>query len=106
MKAEMSGPTRDVWVSWPINLGQFLKTGDMVSSGGEAKSMIVAGRVRVNGVVELRRGRKLSPGNVVGLGTGSATVRDRNAERGDSASVEVGRESAAGTRESPGSPAP
>jgi len=36
-----------------------------VSSGGEAKIYIKAGKVRVNGDIELRRGRKLNYGDKV-----------------------------------------
>lgn len=48
-----------------IKLDSFLKAVDAVSSGGEAKLLIAAGRVRVNGAAELRRGRKLYPGDRV-----------------------------------------
>jgi ribosome-associated protein len=46
-------------------LGQFLKLMDAVESGGEAKMRIADGDVRVNGDVELRRGRQLQTGDVV-----------------------------------------
>lgn len=48
-----------------IKLDSFLKGENLVSSGGEAKHVIAAGIVRVNGDVELRRGRKLYPGDRV-----------------------------------------
>ena len=48
-----------------IKLDSFLKAVDAVSSGGAAKVPIAAGEVRVNGEVELRRGRKLRPGDRV-----------------------------------------
>lgn len=48
-----------------IKLDSFLKAVNAVSSGGEAKLLINDGQVRVNGVVELRRGRKLFPGDRV-----------------------------------------
>lgn len=51
-----------------IKLDSFLKAVNAVSSGGEAKLLIADGRVRVNGAVELRRGRKLYPGDRVALG--------------------------------------
>ena len=51
-----------------ITLGQALKASDMVGSGGEAKVLIQAGEVLVNGEVETRRGRKLAPGDVVEVG--------------------------------------
>jgi len=48
-----------------IKLDQFLKLAQVVQSGGQAKQVIKAGLVMVNGEIELRRGRKLSPGDVV-----------------------------------------
>lgn len=48
-----------------IKLSQFLKLNDLVQSGGEAKHLIQAGHVLVNEQVELRRGRKLYPGDRV-----------------------------------------
>lgn len=50
-----------------IKLDSFLKAVDAVSSGGEAKIIIGEGMVSVNGEVELRRGRKLRPGDKVEL---------------------------------------
>jgi ribosome-associated protein len=43
----------------PIRLGQFLKLADLVQDGVEAKIVILEGDVKVNDVVETRRGRKL-----------------------------------------------
>lgn len=51
-----------------ITLGQALKASDIVGSGGEAKVLIQAGEVLVNGQVETRRGRQLVPGDVVEVG--------------------------------------
>jgi len=51
-----------------ITLGQALKASDLVGSGGEAKVLIQAGEVLVNGEVETRRGRQLVPGDVVEVG--------------------------------------
>ena len=51
-----------------ITLGQALKASDLVGSGGEAKVLIQAGEVLVNGQVETRRGRKLVAGDVVEVG--------------------------------------
>ena len=48
-----------------IRLGQFLKLAGLIDSGGEAKQLIAAGAVRVNGQVETRRGRQLIPGDEV-----------------------------------------
>lgn len=57
-----------------IKLDSFLKAVDAVSSGGEAKIIISEGMVLVNGEVELRRGRKLRPGDVVEVGGNSFLV--------------------------------
>jgi ribosome-associated protein len=46
-------------------LGQALKVANLVGSGGEAKVLIQAGEILVNGEVETRRGRKLQKGDVV-----------------------------------------
>jgi ribosome-associated protein len=48
-----------------IRLGQLLKLADLVDSGAEAKDVIAAGDVRVNGEPETRRGRQLRHGDVV-----------------------------------------
>ena len=48
-----------------MKLDQFLKWKNLVSSGGEAKILIKSGAVKVNGVVETRRGRKLNNGDKV-----------------------------------------
>ena len=51
-----------------IKLDSFLKAVNAVGSGGEAKLIIADGQVLVNGEVELRRGRKLRPGDRVEIG--------------------------------------
>ncbi|MFS8856327.1 RNA-binding S4 domain-containing protein [Synechococcus sp. H55.7] len=48
-----------------IKLDQFLKWAGVVSTGGQAKQLIQAGQVQVNGEVETRRGRKLRLGDEV-----------------------------------------
>ena len=48
-----------------MKLDQFLKWNNIVSSGGEAKFLILSGQVRVNGEIEKKRGRKLYLGDVV-----------------------------------------
>ena len=40
-----------------ITLGQLLKYASVVDEGSEAKRLIVAGEVKVNGETETRRGR-------------------------------------------------
>ena len=46
-----------------IKLGQAMKATALVSSGVEAKELIQSGLVKVNGEVELRRGKKLYDGD-------------------------------------------
>ena len=48
-----------------IKLGQALKAAGMVSSGVEAKIVIVNGEVKVNGETEYQRGKKLRDGDIV-----------------------------------------
>ncbi len=48
-----------------FKLDQYLKFNGWVESGGEAKLKIRSGEVLVNGVVETRRGRQLSPGDII-----------------------------------------
>ena len=48
-----------------IKLGQALKAVGLVESGVEAKDVIVNGEVKVNGAVEVQRGKKLYDGDVV-----------------------------------------
>ena len=57
-----------------IRLGQFLKLADLIDTGGEAKVLIAAGEVTVNGDVDLRRGRQLHRGDVVRVGGEAARV--------------------------------
>lgn len=48
-----------------IKLGQALKLAGLVGSGVDAKMVIQDGMVLVNGEVEVQRGKKLYPGDVV-----------------------------------------
>jgi ribosome-associated protein len=48
-----------------IRLGQLLKLASVVGSGGDAKAMLAAGLVTVNGEQETRRGRQLHDGDVI-----------------------------------------
>ncbi|MBQ4531578.1 MAG: RNA-binding S4 domain-containing protein [Lachnospiraceae bacterium] len=47
-----------------IKLGQALKLAGLVESGVMAKEVILDGLVKVNGNVEIQRGKKLYPGDV------------------------------------------
>ncbi len=57
-----------------IELGALLKLASRVQSGGEAKALIQAGRVAVNGVVETRRHRQVRSGDTVTLTDGTEIV--------------------------------
>ena len=48
-----------------IELEQLLKFTGIVQRGSDAKAIISSGAVLVNGRTELRRGKKLRPGDVV-----------------------------------------
>jgi ribosome-associated protein len=52
----------------PIRLGQFLKFSNLAQDGFEAKMHIQNGAIRVNGVVETRRGKKLVHGDQITMG--------------------------------------
>jgi len=53
-----------------IRLGQLLKLSGAAEGGGEAKALLAAGVVRVNGEPEDRRGRQLHPGDLVAVDGG------------------------------------
>jgi ribosome-associated protein len=57
-----------------IRLGQLLKMANLVGTGGEAKLRIQEGEVKVNGEVEIRRGRQLRAGDIVEIGGTVAKV--------------------------------
>ena len=48
-----------------IKLGKALKAAGLVESGVEAKIVIQNGEVKVNGVTETQRGKKLYDGDIV-----------------------------------------
>ncbi|MET0454630.1 MAG: RNA-binding S4 domain-containing protein [Mycobacterium sp.] len=71
----MAEPARDVPIrDESIRLGQFLKLADLIDTGSDAKAVIAAGDVTVNGEVEERRGRQLHPGDIVAIFGRHATV--------------------------------
>jgi len=49
----------------PVELYKILKFEGMVSSGGEAKSVIAEGQVLVNGEIETRKRKKIVSGDIV-----------------------------------------
>lgn len=48
-----------------ICLDDYLKACGIAETGGQAKLMIQAGRIKLNGEVETRRRKKLVPGDVL-----------------------------------------
>ena len=64
--AELDPPMRELAVrEGGLRLGQLLKLAGLVDTGAEAKALLEAGGVEVDGEVELRRGRQLQDGEVV-----------------------------------------
>ncbi|WP_307738509.1 RNA-binding S4 domain-containing protein [uncultured Varibaculum sp.] len=68
----MSLPT--IPVQGTIKLGQFLKLANLVEDGAEARMLIQAGEVTVNGEVETRRGSALRPGDIVQIDLPTGTT--------------------------------
>lgn len=56
-----------------ITLGALLKWAGLAGTGGEAKTLIAARRVLVNGRVETKRGRRVAAGDLVSV-QGGPTV--------------------------------
>jgi ribosome-associated protein len=52
----------------PVELYKILKFEGMVSSGGEAKSVIADGQVLVNGETETRKRKKIVSGDIIEFG--------------------------------------
>lgn len=61
-----------------IRLGQLLKLASLVDDGATARAAIEAGEVYVDGVVETRRGRQITPGMTVAY-AGQVVVVSRQA---------------------------
>jgi ribosome-associated protein len=59
-----------------IELKNLLKVMSLAESGGEAKSAIEAGEVKVDGVVETRKGRKIKNGQSVAFKNKTVDVID------------------------------
>jgi ribosome-associated protein len=57
-----------------IRLGQLLKYASVVEDGADARSVVEAGEVLVNGEVDTRRGRQVRPGDVVTYAGETLTV--------------------------------
>ena len=57
-----------------IKLSQFLKWSNLVTSGAEAKLLIQNEKVKVNGKIELQRGKKIIKGDVIQVGNKTIQV--------------------------------
>ncbi len=57
-----------------IRLGQLLKLASLADSGADARQLLLAGGVSVNGAPEARRGRQLHRGDLVAVGDQTARV--------------------------------
>lgn len=59
-----------------IKLDQFLKWAGLTDSGAESKVVIADGKVKVNGTLEMQRGKKLRPGDIVEIGSKSYKIEN------------------------------
>ena len=59
----------------PVELYKILKFEGLVASGGEAKSVIAAGQVVVNGQAETRKRKKIVAGDVIVFGKNEIILR-------------------------------
>lgn len=50
-----------------IKLDSFLKWAGIASTGSEAKFLVSEGNIKVNGLVETQRGKKLKKGDIIEL---------------------------------------
>ena len=60
-----------------IKLDSLLKFSGLCQTGREAKTAVMTGRVKVNGVTCMMRGKKLRPGDWAELGEAKVTVAGR-----------------------------
>ncbi len=66
-----------------IRLGQALKAARLVDEGADAKYAIRDGQVKVNGEVELQRGKKLHGGDVVSYRNDTIEIEGPGESRND-----------------------
>ena len=57
-----------------LKLDQFLKWASIVNSGGEAKEIILAGQVEVNGKIAFGRNKLIFAGDMIKVGANSYLV--------------------------------
>lgn len=71
-----------------IPLDALLKTTGIAGSGGDAKAMVAAGQVRVDGKLELRKRCKIRSGQIVS--TAGTTVRVQGSAQADAGDGSAG----------------
>lgn len=59
----------------PVELFKILKFEGLVGSGGDAKTVIADGHVKVNGETETRKRRQIVAGDVIEFGGETLTVK-------------------------------
>ena len=59
----------------PVELYKILKFEGMVTSGGEAKAVVAAGQVLVNGKVETQKRKKIVSGDSIEFNSKTITIR-------------------------------
>ena len=64
------------------DLQTFLRLTQLVSTGGAAKTVIQAGQCYLNGEIEVRRAKKLFPGDLVSFKSATLDVSDEVAAKG------------------------
>jgi ribosome-associated protein len=72
--SESSEPTVVTVRAEPIELCQLLKFAGLSDSGGEAKQVISEGKVRLNGIVEMQKRKKVRAGDRVEYGAETLVV--------------------------------
>jgi len=64
----------------PVELYKILKFEGMVTSGGEAKSVIADGKVSVNGKEETRKRNKIFSGDIIKFGNEEIRIKLKQQE--------------------------
>lgn len=74
-EAELDAPATELVVrEGGLRLGQLLKLAGLAGTGSDARELLAAGEVEVNGEVDQRRGRQIADGDVVAVRERSVRV--------------------------------
>jgi ribosome-associated protein len=68
----------------PVELYKVLKFENLAASGGEAKYVILDGRVKVNGRIETRKRKKIYPGDMIETGDVIIEIVDAGCRQSES----------------------